>query len=493
MLTHFHRMIIRLLPGPFLGWLGTLMFLLLMQFLIRYLPDLVGKGLPLGVILELIVYNLAYMLVLAVPMSALISTLMTFGRLAETKAYVVIKGAGASLPQLLWPVLLIGLGLAGGMWYFNNQILPEANFRARNLWWDIRKKKPGFELQEGVFYEGVNNYSILVQSIPPERPNVLEDILIYDYTEGSRKRVDIKAREGRIEPLGNGEKIDLVLFDGEIHRRNKPPSSRDPERYERLAFSRHRFRLDLSDFIFERSDPSRTRRSDRTMRTDEMIHIVDSLETSVAKEKQKLFEASMRLLRDTTTASPGEATPALPSPTVAAETERPLSDRPVLAGLRRGQQLEVYDVAVMKARTARTQVDNARRAVKWQQEQANRYLVEIHKKRSIALACLIFVLIGAPLGLSIRRGGLGTAGALAIGLFLFFWVTLVQGEKFADRNLLTPWVGMWAANLITLIAGTWLVLYVTFDLRATPRLRTRLAEWLRRRRSGMRATMHESS
>ena len=103
------------------------------------------------------------------------------------------------------------------------------------------------------------------------------------------------------------------------------------------------------------------------------------------------------------------------------------------------------------------------------------------------------MLIGAPLGLSIRRGGLGTAGALAIGLFLFFWVTLVQGEKFADRNLLTPWVGMWAANLITLIAGMWLVLYVTFDLRATPRLRTRLAEWLRRRRSGMRETLHESS
>ncbi len=480
MLTHFHRMIIRLLPGPFLGWLGTLMFLLLMQFLIRYLPDLVGKGLPFGVIFELIVYNLAYMLVLAVPMSALISTLMTFGKLAETKAYAVIKGAGASLPQLLWPVLLIGLGLSAGMWHFNNVILPEANFRARNLWWDIRKKKPGFELQPGVFYEGVNNYSILVQSMPLDRPNVLEDILIYDYTEGSRKRVDIKAREGRIEPLGNGEKIDLVLFDGEIHRRNKPPSSRDPERYERLSFMRHRFRLDLADFIFERSDPSRTRRSDRTMRTDEMRFIVDSLQTSIAKEKRKLFEASMRLLSDTAAAS-GDRTSALPTPTADAPAALPPPQRSVLSGLRPGQQIEVYDIAVMKARTARTEVDNARRAVKWQQEQANRYLVEIHKKRSIALACLIFVLIGAPLGLSIRRGGLGTAGALAVGLFLFFWVTLVQGEKLADRNLLTPWVGMWAANLITLVAAAWLVFYVTFDLRATPRLRSRLADWFRRR------------
>ncbi|RMF54733.1 MAG: LptF/LptG family permease, partial [Bacteroidetes bacterium] len=128
-MTRFHRMVLRLLPGPFLGWLATLMFLLLMQFLIRYLPDLVGKGLPLGVVLELIVYNLAYMVVLAVPMSVLIATLMTFGRLAETKAYAVIKGAGVSFPQLVWPVLVAGLVVAGAMWHFNNVILPEANFR----------------------------------------------------------------------------------------------------------------------------------------------------------------------------------------------------------------------------------------------------------------------------------------------------------------------------------------------------------------------------
>ncbi|GIV59680.1 MAG: permease [Rhodothermaceae bacterium] len=482
MLTRFHRMILRLLPGPFLGWLGILMFLLLMQFLIRYLPDLVGKGLPLAVVLELIVYNLAYMLVLAVPMSVLIATLMTFGRLAESNAYAVIKGAGVSLPQLVWPVLVAGALLAGGMWYFNNEVLPEANFRARNLWWDIRKKKPGFELRPGVFYEGLNNYSILVQHIPPDDPNRLQDVLIYDYTEGSRQRVDIKARQGRIRPLEDGQRVDLILHDGEIHRRNRPPSMREPERYERLAFERYRLRLDLSDFIFERSDPDRTRRSDRTMRSAEMLRVVDSLEQSLARERQALLAQTLRLATARDTTSHGaDRPPALPTVAAGPDTLHRAA-RAVLRDLPRSRQYEVYDVAVQRARQTRTEIDNARRTLQWQEEQANRYRVEIHKKRSIALACLIFVLVGAPLGLSIRRGGLGTAGALALGLFLFYWVTLVQGEKLADRNLLSPWVGMWAANLVTLVAGLWLVLYVTLDLRATPRLRTRLATYLRRRR-----------
>jgi lipopolysaccharide export system permease protein len=131
-------MILRMLPGPILGWLGTLMFLLLMQFLIKYLPDIAGKGLPISVIVELVAYNLAYMVVLAVPMSVLIGTLMVFGRVSESRAYVVVKSSGVSPMQLIWPTLLVGIFLTAGMTYFNNIVLPEANFRARNLWFDIR-------------------------------------------------------------------------------------------------------------------------------------------------------------------------------------------------------------------------------------------------------------------------------------------------------------------------------------------------------------------
>ncbi len=466
-----HRMILRALPGPFFGWLGTLMFLLLMQFLIKYLPDIAGKGLPFVVIVELVAYNLAYMLVLAVPMSVLLATLMVFGRLAESNAYAVMKNSGISLGQLIWPVLVVGLILVGVMTHFNNILLPEANFRARNLWRDIRSKKPGFELKPGIFYEGIADYSILVRDLPPES-NELIDVTIYDYTEGNRRQTILKAERGELHPLPDGSAMDVLLENGEVHRLLPNPSSEIAERYERLRFARYRLRLDLSDFAFERGDPGEGYRSDRTTPTADMIRYVDSLDVQVAQEQRSLLTASLDLISDSLwRAPPTDASSSLPAPH---DTLAMASHRIALAGLSLRRQEAAYDAAMDKVRRIRAHIDDTGRTIAWEQQRADRYRVEIHKKYSIAVACLIFVLIGAPLGLSIRRGGLGLIGGVALGIFMFYWITLVQGEKLADRGYLEPWIGMWIANLAMFIIGAWLVVYVIFDLRATPRLRHRL-------------------
>ena len=142
MLTRLHRQILKGLPLPFVAALLTLLFLLLMQFLIHYLPDLVGRGLPPVAVAELIAYSLAYMVTLAVPMAWLVALLASFGRLAESRGYLVAKSAGISLPRLAWPALAVGLVLTGGMVYFNNQMLPEANYRLNGLWRDIGSAAP---------------------------------------------------------------------------------------------------------------------------------------------------------------------------------------------------------------------------------------------------------------------------------------------------------------------------------------------------------------
>ena len=480
-MKRLHWMILRMLPGPFLGWLGTLMFLLLMQFLIHYLPDIAGKGLAFSVIVELVVYSLAYMLVLAVPMSVLLATLMTFGRLAETRAYAVVKSSGISLLQIVWPVLLVGVVVTGGMVYFNNVVLPEANFRAKNLWRDVRVKKPGFELRPGVFYNGLSGYSILVEETHPATSK-MEDITIYDYTSGERQSSVIKARRGRIETVGGGRAIVLTLEDGEMHRLQPGRAGQDGDRYERLAFRRHQLRLDLSDFIFERSGLRESYRSDRTMRTSNMINYVDSLRMVIADEQADLRAATNGLTAPDTLAPAEEEVIATPTATPkesAADSAATSAHRMALAGLDVLQRQRIYSLAQNEARSTQSRIENAGRVITWKAQRADQYLVEIYKKFSIATACFMFVLIGAPLGLSIRRGGLGTVGGLALGIFLFYWVTLVQGEKLADRGLLVPWVGMWIANLIMLLVGLWLVLYVSLDLRATPPLRRRLWDWLR--------------
>ncbi len=488
MMKRLHWMVLRMLPGPFLGWLGTLMFLLVMQFLIKYLPDLAGKGLPLLVIVELIAYSLAYMVVLAVPMAVLLATLMTFGRLSESNAYAVIKSSGISLIQLIWPALIAGLLVTGGMTYFNNVVLPEANFRARNLWLDIQTKKPGFELQPGIFYEGLSGYSILVDARVPGS-NILKGVTIYDYTHSGDGQTVIKAQRGRLETLAGGTRVELTLEDGEIHRLQTDGLE---SRYERLAFGRHRLYLNLSDFVFERSEPNDGYRTDRTMPTAQMIEVVDSLRQQVRRERRELRRTAWilppdSLATDSLAMDDGPPEPAIVLPAAAAaaaapsDTVAPPTQRVALTGEGSLSRHRIYAKALRSAREIHTKAEAARQSIKWQAREADRYLVEIYKKFSIAVACFIFTLIGAPLGLSIRRGGLGTVGGLALGIFLFYWITLVQGEKLADRGLLDPWVGMWIANAVMLVVGLWLVAYVTLDLRATPPLRKRLQTWLQRK------------
>jgi lipopolysaccharide export system permease protein len=447
-----------MLPGPMLAWIGVLMFLLVMQFLIKYLPQLVGKGLPIQAITELVVYNLAYMLVLAVPMAALISTLMAFGRLAESNAYAVIKGSGVSFPQLVWPVYLCGILLTASMWYFNTEVHPEANFRARNLWQDIRLAKPGFDLQAGQFYDGIDNYKILVGDIPDDNPNVLNDITIFDYTEGSRFRTDIRAESGMLEPMQDGGTLNLVLFEGEIHRQ-RPPGSMDSDRYEKLAFKRHLMRISLADLNFKRSDPTEGRRTDRTMKSREMKALVDSLEDG-AREQKELITALMSGL------GTGAVSRAELGVVVRDQTRIPIPAGTTLDG---GLvSVAANDSNAKTIRSVRSKLENARRSIIWSESRADRYRVEIHKKYSLALACLIFMMIGAPLGLFIRRGSLGTAAVLAVAIFLFHWVSLANGEKLADRGLLEPWLGMWIADIVTGVIAIYLTFFVWRDLHSIP-------------------------
>ena len=454
-MKQFHRMILRMLPGPFLIWLIVLLFLLVMQFLIKYLPQLVGKGLPFQVIFELIFYNLAYMMVLAVPMAALIATLMAFGRLAESNAYVVIKGSGVSFPQLVWPVYVVGILLTAGMWYFNTEFHPEANFRARNLWQDIRSAKPGFDLQAGTFYDGIADYKILVGNIPEDDPNELYDVTIFDYTNGSRFRTDIRAARGRLVPVTDGRTLNMVLFEGEVHRKRRPGVG-NSDRYERLAFDRHLMRISLEDLNFTRSDPREGRRTDRTMKSSEMIALVDSLEASVTRNQEKL-RALTRTLG--TGAVSREEIGVL------------IQDEARLAALETEDERltqKTSDNAIKSMRAVRMKVNGAKSDIVWASDRADRYRVEIHKKYSIAIACLIFMMIGAPLGLYIRKGGLGTAAALAVAIFMFHWVSLANGEKLADRGFLEPWLGMWLADIVTGVLAIWLTFFVWRDIKAIP-------------------------
>lgn len=472
-------MTLRMLPGPFLGWLGVLMFLLVMQFLIMYLKDLVGKGLPVGIIFELIAYNLAYMVALAVPMAALIAVLTAFGRLAETGSYAVLKSAGISYQQIVWPVLVVAAGLMTFMVHFNGSVLPEANFRARTLWVDIRSTRPGFALKPGVFYGGLEGYRILVRDLPPEDPSKLVDVLIFDYTDGARFRTDIKAESGAIRAVAGGRFMEIDLRDGEIHRR-RPQTETGADRYERYSFERHRLLVSIEDFDFERSDPSSSRRTDRTMPSAILRRLADSLDTGVVTEQASIDTLVATLATRRSLVEIGRVVDPVPAE-AAADSLSP--DRtPGLTGIPdfgiRNRKIppRVREAALEEARLARTRLENARHTIDLSRSQADRFRVELYKKHSLAIACLVFMLIGAPLGLRIRRGSLAMTAVIALGVFLFYWVGLVIGEKQADRGFISPWLGMWAPNLLGISIALWMNWSAVLDRNATASL------WVRIRR-----------
>lgn len=455
-----HGMILRGLPGPFVAAFGTLVFLLLLQFLIVNLSRLVGRGLPTGVILELVTYSLAYMVTLAVPMSALLAVLLVFGRLAETQAYAVAKASGISLLRLSWPVLVVGLGLVGGMLYFNNVMLPEANHRMRALWQDIRSSRPGFELEPGVFYDGLQGYAIRVEDTSAD-DGALAGVLIFDHSEGGREAT-IVAERGELVALPDGHTLQMTLDHGEVHRTSsvRGPAGRE-DRYERIAFDRHRLSLDLSDLAFERRDVESTTRTDRTMRTSQMVQLVDSLDAVGASRRADLRLRLAHLLRPQSASEPlselassrSPAGPALgvPTPDVPVATDSltgPIRPPAAFEGLPEPDQASAYGLALQRTRAARAEVDAVVSNMQWEQRRATRYRIEIYKKYSMAAACLVFVVVAIPLGLAVRRRGYGWALVAAVAVFLFYWMMLVQGEKLSDRGFFPAWAGMWSANVI---------------------------------------------
>jgi lipopolysaccharide export system permease protein len=454
-----HWTLLRALPLPFAAAFLTLMFLLVMQFLIRYLPDLVGRGLPVGVLAELVAYSLAYMVTLAVPMAWMIAMLAAFGRMSESRAYLVVKSAGISLGRLAWPVLVAGALLTAGMVYFNNEMLPEANHRMNMLMRDIRVARPGFALEPGVFYTGVDGYAIRAERIPPDSTGLLEGVTVFQSRTPSGGQGVLTAARARLQTQYGGQRLTMLLEDGEVHLRS------DGDRYERLAFARHRMAFDLSSLGgFERreADGSRT---DRTMRSSEMLALVDSLDRAAQGRTDSVAALFARLGRPAAPDAFPTARVLLPTDTAGAARApvRIGPHRAVLDPLPDPARAAVYDVALDRVRTARAAADAAMGSAQWERQRADRYRVEIYKKNSIALACLIFVLIGVPLGLAMSRAGVGLVASLAVFTFLFYWVTLVQGEKLADRGLLPPWLGMWAANVIVGVLGVYLVLRESRD------------------------------
>ncbi len=443
------RYISKTLVGPFLFALSVVIFIFLFQFLIKSLDQFVGKGLSIWLIIQLISLNLAWMLTLAVPMAMLVSSLMAFGTLSSGNEITIMKASGISLPRLMIPLIVFSFIMFYLMIRFNNDILPEANHRARILLFDISKTKPTFILEAGKFSDDLNGVRILVKKTFPSSNNI-EGVYIYSYSDPENRTL-ITARNGDISFSSDFKKVIMNLNDGEIHQLNiKDVNSK----YRNVKFEKHRLSFDAEGFGFQNSNENTFSRGDRELSAGAMNLVVDSLKNYRNRLDDKFIETLLKEIksmqrinfRDTVIIKP-QIQPS------------GISSEPVVKS-NRTSLTTYYDSLNNMVRAfmnKKIEFKNKEEQAIQLEKQIDSYDVEIYKKYSIPFACVIFSLLGAPLGYRVKKGGFGIAAGLSLLFFLLYWVCLIGGEKLADRALVSPFTGMWIANIIIGCLGLYLM------------------------------------
>ncbi len=383
---------------------------------------LIGKGLSAWIIIKLISFNLAWMVVLVVPMAVLVSCLMTFGNLSQNNEIAILKATGISLYKMIIPTFVMSILLAWFLVYFNNKIYPDANHAARLLMQDISRKKPTLSLKPGVFSQEVASYSILAREIN-QQTNELKDITIYDYSTYPNINI-VTAKEGKLYFAQLQKKLIMDLKMGEIHE----SSNSQKEVYRKLRFEKHKIAMPADQFTFEQSSFGESR-SDREMGASQILRMIDSIDViqkSFVKDYEKRINSIVNY-----TAVPSSADP--------------------------NQDQYVYIRSQQRIRNDEMTFNDIISRINYNETESDRYWVEVHKKYALPFACIVFALIGVPLGTMTRKGGLGMAAGISLSFYVIYWSFLIAGEKLADRNIISPFIGIWSANFFLFLLGIWLL------------------------------------
>ena len=432
------RYIIKELILPFIYSLMIIAFMLFINFFLRAIDRFLGKGLSALTIFEYLFLNLAWIVALAVPMAVLIATLMAFGRMSEDNEINAMRASGISFMSILKPALIFGLTICLSLTYFNNYILPEMNFYARLLQGDIHKKRPGLDIEPGHFINSIPDYSMIIRK---DNNGLMEDVRIFS-KENQEIQTSIYSLTGELEMLDDA--IVLMLYDGEIHELDL----NDYKSYRRINFKEHKIIIPADDMMLARRDTSN--RSDREMTVPMMLDKKANYNKRSDRVKNRIGRAFNKVIGDSLVPiSLDDAL--LKMDNYRAEM---LHDNLTSVEQRRQER---------KLKSLERQMNNEYRLIQNYQKSQNKYAVEIHKKFSLPIACILFVLVGAPLGTLTRKGGFIVAISMGFGFFLIYYIFLIGGEELADRNRVSPFIGMWAPNFLLLITGIYLTLNTVRD------------------------------
>ena len=440
--------------GPFILTFFIAVFVLLMQFIWLYVDDMLGKGIEWYVIAELLFFSAANVVPLALPLSVLLASLMTFGNLGEHFELVSFKSAGISLQRIMRPLAIFVLLVSVGAFIFSNYLMPVANLKFYSLLHDIRSKKPAINIKSGVFYNEIEGYTlrVLKKDKLENGDEMLRDVMIYNHTGVAGNR-NLTVADSAIMKISEDKSYFAIqLFSGTDYQDQRETTTDKVYPLSRFSFEEHEMRINLDGFKFSRTDEDAFKHDYRLFNLKQLANKVDTLKRE-HKESLTNFTSLLKqgyLFNDTIFSR-------------MKDNGKSLSREECFAKLDKDELNQLYSVAINNARTNKGRSGAAATDVMVKSRDIVRMDIEWHRKYSFSLACFVMFLIGAPLGAIVKKGGLGMPVVISVVFFVAFWITSIIGEDMAKEMVILPYQGMWISTIILFPLGLFFTYKATTD------------------------------
>ena len=429
------RYILKQLLSPFFFSLLIIIFVLFTQFLLRAIDRFIGKGLDIGTIFEYLFLNLGWIAALSVPMAVLVAALMSFGQFSEDNEITAMRASGISFNTILRPAILFGVTISGVLILFNSFIMPEMNFKARMLSGDIYRKRPDLNIEPGYFMDDLPSYSMIIRD---KEGDTLKDVRIFSKGSG-QTQTSIHSKTGELSTIDDA--IVLDMYNGEIHELD----TRDFGNYRRIEFDKHKITIAADDLFLNRRDT--TSRSDREMTVPMIFDKRENISKRIDIVNSRIGRAFTRTGLDSIVPNSFD------------------ESKVILLDYKKSYNADTSFTADQKYKKEKDiniterQLRNEYNLLRSYMKSSSKYEVELHKKFSLPIACILFVMTGASLGVLFRKGGFTIAVGLSFGFFLIYYIIMIGGEDLADRNIVSPVVGVWSPNVILLAISMYLILH----------------------------------
>ena len=423
-----------------------------MQFIWKYIDELVGKGLEWYVVAKLLFFASAHLVPMALPLSILLSSIMTFGNMAEHNELAACKAAGIPLQKIMRPLVLVAICTSGFAFVFSNYILPKANLKMGSLLYDIRQQRPAFSIKEGIFYNGIAGYSIKVQKKDDDGVSV-HGVMIYDHRSGLGNTKVIVAQQGKMLMTEDKNYLEISLENGSSYEENskRNPFGIDTHPLLRSTFKKQIIRFDLSGLKLSRTNEELFKSSFQMMNVNQLQYAEDSLKK---QEKEAINDFRFGL---------STYTHFLQSKVVASPVPDTLQVNNYAEQFTQIEKVPIVENALVQARNVKSFIDSNAEAENSRLSTIRSCMAEWHLKFTLSIACIVLFFIGAPLGAIIRKGGLGMPVIFSTIFFIIFHILSITGLKMAREGAIPVVSGLWLASATLMPIGIFLTYKATTD------------------------------